>query len=86
MHGRDILRKIPAYQNSTIYNGFAVCILTFAPFIDIELPLGSSRSKLQFWAMGFWLLIQSGALTKTRASRTTGAKGIKFLQEVASFR
>ena len=24
--------------------------------------------------------------TKTRASRTTGAKGIKFLQEVASFR
>ena len=30
---------------------------------------------------GAWL-----SLAKTRASRTKGAKGIKFLQEVASFR
>ena len=65
---------------------FVVCILTFAPFVDMELHLGSSRRELQFWVIGFWLLIHSGALTKTRASRTTGAKGIKFLQEVASFR
>ena len=29
-----------------------------------ELPLGSSRRELHFWAMGFWLFIHSGAITK----------------------
>ena len=46
-------------QSSTINNGFAVCILNFAPFIDIELPLESSWRELQIWAMGFWVLIHS---------------------------
>ena len=43
---------------------FVVCILLFAPFVYIELPLKSSRRDLHFRAMGFWLRTYSGAMTK----------------------
>ena len=36
----------------------------FAPYVYIELPLGSSRRELRFWEMGYWLLTYSGAITK----------------------
>ena len=36
----------------------------FAPYVYIELPLGSSRRELHFWEMGYWLLTYSGAITK----------------------
>ena len=50
-------------QKSPINICFVVCILIFAPYVYIELPLWSSRRELHFWAMGSGLLIHSGAIT-----------------------
>ena len=52
------------FQKSTINICLVVCILAFAPQVYIELPLGSSRSELHFWAMGYWLLTYSEAMIK----------------------
>ena len=51
-------------HKSTINGCFVACILVFAPFIYIELPVESSRREFHFWAMGFGLLTHSGAMTK----------------------
>ena len=53
-----------------VYNQylFSVCILVSAPYVYIELPVGSSSRELQegaaFFVMGFGFLIHSGAMTK----------------------
>ena len=52
------------FQKSSINICFVVCILVFAPYVYIELPLGSSRRELHCLAMGLCLLIYSGAMTK----------------------
>ena len=39
-------------------------ILVIAPYVYIELLVGSSRRELHFWAMGYGLLIHSGAFTQ----------------------
>ena len=52
------------FQKSPINICFVVSNLLFAPYIYIELPVGSSRRELHFWAMGFGLLTHSGAMTK----------------------
>ena len=52
------------FQKSNIDICFVVCVLVFAPQVYIELPLGSSRRELHFWAMGFGLLFHLGALKK----------------------
>ena len=56
------------FQKSTINICLVVCILVFAPQVHIELPLGSSRGELHFWAMGFGLLFHLGALKKIQNS------------------
>ena len=52
------------FQMSTTNICFVACILVFAPYVYIELPVGSSRRELHFWAMGFGLLTHSGAMKK----------------------
>ena len=49
---------------STINICRVASILVIAPYVYIELPVGSSRRELNFWAMGFWLLIHSEVITK----------------------
>ena len=45
-------------KKSTISNCFVACILVFAPYVYIELPLGSSGRELQegapFLSNGIW--------------------------------
>ena len=52
------------FHKSTINICLVVCISVFAPQVYIELPLGSSRRELYFWAMGYWVLIYSCAKIK----------------------
>ena len=52
------------FQKSNINICFVVGVLVFAPQVYIELPLGSSRRELHFWAMGYWLLTYSVAMIK----------------------
>ena len=52
------------FQRSTTNICFGASILVLAPQVYIELPLGSSRRELHFWAMGFGLLFHLGALKK----------------------
>ena len=58
---RNYHKKI---QKPTSNICFASQIFEFAPYVYIELPLGSSRRELRFWEMGYWLLTYSGAITK----------------------
>ena len=59
---------------------FVVCILVFAPYVYIELPLGSSRRELRFWEMGYLLLIYLGAITKNfRSLQAISALQVRFL-------
>ena len=51
------------FQKSPINICFVVSNLVFAPYKYIELPVGSSRRELHFWAMAFGLLTYSGAMT-----------------------
>ena len=39
-------------------------MLVFAPYLDIELPLGSSESEFHVFARGFGLRTHSGALAE----------------------
>ena len=41
-------------QKSPINICFVICILVFAPYVHIELPLGSSRSELHFLGYVIW--------------------------------
>ena len=51
-----------------------------APYVYIELPLGSSRRELRFWEMGYWLLTYSGAITKNfRSLQAISALQVRFL-------
>ena len=52
------------FQKSRINICFAVCILVFAPYLDIKLPLRSSGRELHVWGRGFGLLTHSGAMAK----------------------
>ena len=52
------------FQKSTINICFVVWILVFAPQVYIELPLGSSKRELHFWAIGYWLLTYSWTMIK----------------------
>ena len=52
------------FQKSPINICFVVSNLLFAPYIYIELPVGSSRRVLHFGAMGFGLFTHSGAMTR----------------------
>ena len=61
IHSGAFTRKIP---RSTINICPVASILVIAPYVYIELPVGSSRRELHFWAMGFWLLIHSEVITK----------------------
>ena len=54
-------------------------ILVIAPYVNIELPVGSSRRELHFWAMGFWLIIHSEVITKKiRSLRLIFALSLPF--------
>ena len=61
IHSGAFTRKIPT---PTINICPVASILVIAPYVYIELPVGSSRRELHFWAMGFWLLIHSEVITK----------------------
>ena len=61
IHSGAFTKKIP---RSTINICPVASILVIAPYVYIELPVGSSRRELYFWAMGFWLLIHSEVITK----------------------
>ena len=61
IHSGAFTKKIP---RSTINICPVASILVIAPYVYIELPVGSSRRELHFWAMGFWLLIHSEVITK----------------------
>ena len=52
------------FQKSLINICFVACILVFAPYVYVELPVGSFRRELHFWAMGFGHLTHSGAMPK----------------------
>ena len=52
------------FQKSPINICLDVCILVLAPYVCIELHVGSSRRELQILVMGFGCLTHSGALTK----------------------
>ena len=52
------------FQKSRINICFVVCILIFAPYLDIKLPLGSSGRELHVWGRGFGPLTHSGAMAK----------------------
>ena len=41
---------------------FVVCILVFAPFVYIELPILSSLRELHFWAMNYDTKIQKSRI------------------------
>ena len=52
----------------------------FAPYVYIELPLGSSRRELRFWETGYWLITYSGAITKKfRSLQAIFALQVRFL-------
>ena len=61
IHSGAFTKKIP---RSTVNICPVASILAIAPYVYIELPVGSSRRELHFWAMGSGLLIHSGAFTK----------------------
>ena len=61
IHSGAFTNKIP---RSTINICPVASILVIAPHVYIELPVGSSRRELHFWAMGFLLLIHSEVITK----------------------
>ena len=52
------------------YRELNIYILVIASYAYIELPAGSSRRELRFWAMASVLLIPSGAITEI-ISRST---------------
>ena len=58
-------------------------LIPFAPVVRLALVFYFTPKQPK--ELGF-LILPFMDLLKTRASRTTGAKGNKFLQEVASFR
>ena len=52
----------------------------FAPYVYIELLLGSSRRELCFWEMGYWLLTYSGTITNNfRSLQARFALQVRFL-------
>ena len=61
IHSGAFTKKIPRF---TINICSVASILVIAPYVNIELPVGSSRRELHFWAMGFWLIIHSEVITK----------------------
>ena len=61
IHSGAFTKKIP---RSTVNICPVASILAIAPYVYIELPVGSSRRELHFWAMGFWLIIYSEVITK----------------------
>ena len=61
IHSGAFTKKIPRF---TINICSVAYILVIAPYVNIELPVGSSRRELYFWAMGFWLLIYSEIIKK----------------------
>ena len=67
IHSGAITKKIP---RSTINICSVASILVIASYAYIELPAGSSRRELRFWAMASVLLIPSGAITEI-ISRST---------------
>ena len=76
IHSGAFTKKIP---RSTINICPVASILVIAPYVYIELPVGSSRRELHFWAMGFWLLIHSEVITKKlRSLRSIFALSLLF--------
>ena len=77
IHSGAFTKKIP---RSTINICPVASILVIAPYVYIELPLGSSRRELHFWEMGYWLLTYLGAITKKfRSLQAIFALQVRFL-------
>ena len=81
-----------AYQNDVVITLCKIiCVFPISELISggslhVLLTILNKKKILSrkiFLGFDEWVLMLP---SKTRASRTTGAKGIKFLQEVASFR
>ena len=76
IHSGAFTKKIPRF---TINICSVASILVIAPYVNIELPVGSSRRELHFWAMGFWLIIHSEVITKKiRSLRLIFAPSLPF--------